>query len=138
MEYEGLPTYEWDSQAKLKILQKISNFKAAMCQRVDHLVCLYSHLTTDVNFFWRAHRTITTLAKERLRDMNEEVVDMQLILQRVRRLEGRQDHILDRQGDINETLDLHEKELVNIACNTFMEKQDEADKELVLKNMALV
>ena len=68
--------------------------------------------------------------------MDEEVVDMQHILQRVRRLEGRQDHILDHQGNINETLDLHEKELVNIACNTFMEKQNAADKELVLKNMA--
>ena len=130
MQHEDLPDYEWDSQAKLKILQKVPNFKAATCPRVDHLVCLYTHLTTDEKFFLRANRTITTLAKERLRDMNEEVVDMQLILQHVRRLEGRPDHILDRQGDINESLDLHEKELVNIACNTFMEKQKEAEKEL--------
>ena len=63
---------------------------------------------------------------------------MHQILQRVRRLEGTQDHILDRQGDINTTLNLHEKELVNIACNTFTEKQDEAEKELILKNMQFV
>ena len=49
-----------------------------------------------------------------------------------------QDHILDRQGDFNTSLDLHEKELVNIACNTFTEKQDEADKELILKNLHFV
>ena len=60
------------------------------------------------------------------------------ILNRVRLLEGRQEHILDRQGDFNTALDLHEEELVNNACNTFIEKQNEADKELILKNMHFV
>ena len=49
-----------------------------------------------------------------------------------------QDHILDRQGDFNTSLDLHEKELVNIACNTLTQKQDESDKELILKNLHFV
>ena len=102
-------------QAKMKD----PNFKSALCLRGNHLVCLYTHLDKCDKFFWRVHRTIITIAKERLRDRNEEVLDVQHILHRVRRLEGRQDHILDRQGDINEMLDLHEKELVNIACNTF-------------------
>ena len=96
---------------------------------------MYTHLEKCDKFFWRVHRTIKTIAEERLRERNEEVVDMQQILHRVRRLEGRQNHILDVQGDINISLDHHEKELVNIACNTLSEKQNEADKELVLKNM---
>ena len=138
MSIEDLPAYEWDEKSKMNIIKRTPNFKGATCQRQEHLECLYNHLTTDDKFFWRAHRTITTIAKERLREMNEEVVDTQQILQRLRRLEGRQDHILVGQGEINKSLDLHEKELVNIACNTFMDKQNEADKELVLKNMAFV
>ena len=70
--------------------------------------------------------------------MNVEVVDMLQILTRVRRLEHGQVHLNNRQGDINTTLDLHEEELVNNACNTFIERQNEADKELILKNMQLV
>ena len=67
---------------------------------------------------------IKTIAEERLREGNTEVVDVLQILNRVRRLEVRQEHILDRQGDFNKALDLHEEELVNIACNTFVEKQN--------------
>ena len=81
---------------------------------------------------------IKTIAGERLRDGNVEVVDVLQILNRVRLLEGRQEHILDRQGDFNKALDLHEEELVNNACNTFIERQNEADKELILKNMHFV
>ena len=65
----------------------------------------------------------------------EEVLNMHQVIQRLRRLEVLQDHTLDRQGDFNTSLDYHEKELVDIACNTFTQKQEEADKELILKNM---
>ena len=71
-------------------------------------------------------------------DQEEEVVDTLQILTRLRQLELGQRHLEDRHGDINKTLDLHEEELINNACNTFIERQNEADRELILKNMQFV
>ena len=81
------------------------------------------------------HKTLVTASKERMETKGEEVLNMHQVIQRLRRLEVLQDHTLDRQGDFNTSLDYHEKELVDIACNTFTQKQDEADKELILKYM---
>ena len=99
---------------------------------------LYNHLEGCDKFFWRVYKVIKTVAGERLRNKDVEVVDTLQILTRLRRLEIGQEHLENRQGDINTTLDLHEEELVNNACNTFIEKQNEADRELILKNVHFV
>ena len=54
---------------------------------------LYNHLAGCDKFFWRVHKVIKTIAGERLRDGNVEVVDVLQILNRVRQLEVRQEHI---------------------------------------------
>ena len=46
---------------------------------------------------------------------------MHQVIQRLRRVEILQDHNLERLGDINNSLDNHEKELVDIAYNTFIQ-----------------
>ena len=99
---------------------------------------LYNHLEGCDKFFWRVYKVIKTVAGERLRNKEVEVVDTLQILTRLRRLEIGQEHLKNRQGNINTTLDLHKEELVNNACNTFIERQNEADKELILKNMQFV
>ena len=133
--YEDLPAYDWEVAAKVKILQKDSRFKSTLCSRDIELEILCDYLKGCDKFFWRVHKTIVTASKERMEAKGEEVLNMHQVIQRLRRLEVLQDHTLDRQGDFNTSLDNHEKELVDIACNTFTQKQEEADKELILKNM---
>ena len=67
--------------------------------------------------------------------MNEEVVDMLQLLNRVRVLESEQQNLKYRQDEVNKTLDLHEVELVNQATNTFIAQQSEVDKELILRGL---
>ena len=136
--HEDLPAYEWDLQAKVKILQKDPRFKSTLCSRGIELEILCGFLVKCDKFFWRIHRTIVTVAKERLVEKGEEVLNMHQVILKLRQMEVMQEHILDRQGDFNTSFDLHEKELVNIACNTLTQKQDESDKELILKNLHFV
>merc|ERR1712030_173640 len=63
------------------------------------------------------------------------LLNMHQVINRVRQLEEVQKHILERIGDINDSLDNHEKELVDSAYNTFTSRKEESDKELILKNM---
>ena len=99
------------------------------------LELLCEHLKKCSKFFWRVHRTIATIAKERLAENGDEVLNMHQVILKLRQMEAMQEHILDRQGDVNQTLDLHEKELINIACNTLSQQKDESDKELILRNV---
>ena len=56
----------------------------------------------------------------------------------MRLLESEQQDLKYRQDEVNKTLDLHEVELVNNATNTFIAKQSEVDKELILRRMPFV
>ena len=111
--YEDLPAYEWDLPAKVKILQKDPGFKSTLCSRSTELEILCQHLKKCNKFFWRIHRTIATVAKERLAENGDEVLNMHQVILKLRHMEAVQEHILDRQGDFNISFDLHEKELVN-------------------------
>ena len=133
--HEDLPAYEWDISAKVKILQKDSRFKSTLCSRDIELEILREYLKGCDKFFWRVHKTIVTASKERMETKGEEVLTMHQVISRLRQAEVVQEHILSTLGDVNDSLDKHEKELVDIAYNTFIQKQDEADKELILKNM---
>ena len=133
--YEDLPAYDWDPQAKVRILQKDSRFKSSLCSREIELEIIFEHLKSCDRFFWRVHKTLVTASKERMDTKGEEVLTMHQVIQRLRRVEVLQDHALGRLGDINDSLDNHEKELVDIAYNTFTHRKEEADKELILKNM---
>ena len=81
---------------------------------------------------------IKIVAAEKLREMDEEVVDMLQLLNRVRMLENEQGNLNYRQDEVNKALDLHEVELVNNATNTFIDRQNEVDKELILRRMPFV
>ena len=133
--YGDLPAYDWDPPAKVRILQKDPRFKNSLCSREVELEILSKHLTNCDRFFWRVQKTIVTVSKERLDTKGEEVLTMHQVIQRLKQSEVVQEHILNTLGDVNNSLDKHEKELVDIAYNTFTQKQDEADKELILKNI---
>ena len=136
--HEGLPNYEWNEKVKTSILQNDPKFKGSSCQRNEHLVYLYNHLEGCDKFFWHVNRVIKTVAAEKLRDMDVEVVDMLQLLNRVRLLENEHGNLKYRQGEVNNALDLHEVELVNNATNTFIDRQNEVDKELILRRMPFV
>ena len=78
---------------------------------------------------------IKIVATERLRDLDVEVVDMLQLLNRVKLLENEQGNLKYHQNEVNNALDLQEVELVNNATNTFIAKQSEVDKELILRRM---
>ena len=133
--YVDLPAYDWNPTDKVKILQKDTRFKNSLCSREVELEILAEHLKNCDRFFWRVHKTMVNVSKERLDTKGEEVLTMHQVILRLRQTEVVQEHILSTLGDVNDSLDNHEKELVDIAYNTFIQKQDEADKELILKNM---
>ena len=81
---------------------------------------------------------IKIVAMERLRDLDVEVVDMLQLLNRVKLLENEKGNLKYHQGEVNNALDLHEVELVNNATNTFLDRQNEVDKELILRRMPFV
>ena len=95
--FEDFPNYDWDNKAKMSILQNEPKFKGSSCQRNEHLVYLYNHLAGCEKFFWRVYKVIKTVAGERLRDQEEEVVDTLQILTRLRQLEFGQKLLEDRQ-----------------------------------------
>ena len=131
--------YEWNDRVKTSILQTDSKFKGSSCQRNEHLVHLYSHLEACDKFFWRVNRVIKIVATERLREMEVEVADMLQLLNRVWLLENEQGSLKYCQGEVNNNaLDLHEVELVDNATNTFIDRQNEVDKELILRRMPFV
>ena len=78
---------------------------------------------------------IKTVAEDKLKEMNMEVVDMLELLNRVRKLESQQQKLNFCQVEVNKTLDLHEVELINQATNTFIAQQSEVDKELILRGL---
>ena len=134
--YEDLPDYDWDTPAKNRILQKDPRFKSSLCSRGMELDILSKHLMGCDRFFWRVHKTMVIVSKERLVTKGEEVLTMHQVIQRLKQAEVLQGHILNTLGEVNNSLDKHEKELVDVAYNTFTQKQEEADKELILKNMS--
>ena len=79
---------------------------------------------------------IKVVAEERMKEMNEEVVDMLALVNRVRVLENEQNNLKFQQSEVNKALDLHEGELINQATNTFIAQQSEVDKELILRRLA--
>ena len=78
---------------------------------------------------------MVTVATERMTSRGEELLNMHQVINRFRQLEVVQTHILSRLGDINESLDKHEQELVDVAYNTFTSRKEASDKELILKNI---
>ena len=117
-EFKGLPTYEWDLKAKKNYLQAASQSKGASCSRNEHVVALYEHLVRCDRFFWRVNKVIKVVAEERMKEMNEEVVDMLALVNRVCVLENKQNNLKFQQSEVNKALDLHEGELINHATNT--------------------
>merc|ERR1712030_94252 len=133
--YEDLPAYDWSQKAREEILKKDSRVKGSLCSRELELEILTEHLKSCNRFFWRVHKTMVTVATERMTSRGEELLNMHQVINRVRQLEEAQKHILDRLGDINESLDKHEQELVDAAYNTFASRKEASDKELILKNI---
>ena len=67
--------------------------------------------------------------------MDEEVVDLLALVNRVRVSENEHNNLKFQQSEVNKTLYLHEGELINHATNTFVAQQNEVDKELILTGL---
>ena len=73
--YKGLPTYDWDFEAKKNYLQDASKFKGASCSIHEHIVALYEQLVGCDCFFWRVNKVLKVVAEERMKEMEEELID---------------------------------------------------------------
>ena len=105
--YKGLPTYEWNKEAKKKYLQAASKFKATSCSRNDHLNALYEHLVGWSKFFWRINMVVKVVADQMIKEMQVEVVDNLKLINRVRELEDEVKGLKLNKDEVNKTLDLH-------------------------------
>ena len=91
--FKGLPTYDWDLEAKKNYLQAASQSKGASCSRNENVVAVYEHLVGCDRFFWRVNKVIKVVAEERMKEMDEEVVDMLALVNRVRVLENEHNNL---------------------------------------------
>ena len=82
--HKGLPTYEWNKEAKKKYLQAASNYKETICSRNEHLNALYEHLVGCERFFLRVNRIVKVVAADMIKELNEEVIDQLTLINRVR------------------------------------------------------
>ena len=99
--YKGLPTYEWNEEAKKKYLQAASKFKAASCSRNGHLITLYEHLVGCDRFFWRVNKVIKVVAEQTIREMQEEVIDNLTPVNRVHVLEDELNSLKLNKDEVN-------------------------------------
>ena len=99
--HKGLPTYESNEEAKKKYIQLASRFKANSCSRNDHLNALYEHLVGCSRFFWRVNKVVKVIAEDRIKEMQEEVMDKLTLINRVRALEDEVKGLEFNQGEVN-------------------------------------